>query len=134
MQPYTLIYQLEQLQIGTFCIDHIGDGWNKIVFVFSRIVGIFLNGVYSLTFFVQTSVPDSETAKNLIVNLNMVLNYLFKQKDTLKLLINQGKIAVLFVAQLSLHHCEIKKNAQNVLLKKQIDILLLYYSRTKQKT
>ena len=47
----------------------------------------------------------------------MVLNYLFKQKDTLKLLINQGKIAVLFVAQLSLHHCEIKKNAQNVLLK-----------------
>ena len=53
--------------------------------------------------------PDSETAKNLIVNLNMVLNYLFKQKDTLELLINQGKIAVLFVAQLSLHHCEIKK-------------------------
>jgi len=66
----------------------------------------------------------------------MVLNYLVKQKDTLKVLVNQGKIAVLFVAQLSLHHCEIKKrkNAQNVLLKKQIDILLLYYSRTKQKT
>ena len=68
------------------------------------------------------------------INLNLVLNFLFKQKNTLLLLINHGKIAVLFVAQLSLHHCEIKKNAQNVLLKKQIDILLLYYSRTKQKT
>jgi hypothetical protein len=71
----------------------------------------------------------------MIINLNLVLNFLFKQKNTLLLLINHGKIAVLFVAQLSLHHCEIKKkNAQNVLLKKQIDILLLYYSRTKQKT
>ena len=39
----------------------------------------------------------------------MVLNYLVKQKDTLKVLVNQGKIAVLFVAQLCLHHCEIKK-------------------------
>ena len=39
MQPYTLIYQLEQLQIGTFCIDHIGDGWNKIVFVFFNVYG-----------------------------------------------------------------------------------------------
>ena len=77
--------------------------------------------------------PDSETAKNL-VNLNMVLNYLFKQKDTLKLLINQEKIAVLFVAQLSLHHCEIKKKCTKCTTKKQIDILLLYYSRTKQKT
>merc|ERR1712008_20963 len=55
--------------------------------------------------------------QTLIIHLNLVLNYLFRQKDTLLLLINQGKIAVLFVAQLSLHHCEIKKNAQNVPLK-----------------
>lgn len=77
--------------------------------------------------------PDSETAKNLIVNLNMVLNYLFKQKDTLELLINQGKIAVLFVAQLSLHHCEIKKKCTKCTTKKtnRYTTIILFQNKAK---
>jgi len=46
---------------------------------------------------------------------------------------NQGKIAVLFVAQLSLHHCEIKKNAQNVLLKtNRYTTIILFQNKAKK--